>query len=584
MAFIKEEQIQEIRRRAKIEEIIGQYLPIEKKGRSLKCICPFHDDHSPSLSISTDKQIFKCFVCGTGGNVFQFVEKYEKISFQEAVIKVAQMIHYPLDVELEPSKKPVNSKYLPLYQVLNESIAYSQFQLDSVDGIQVKEYLHKRGITDDQITKFQLGYLPRTHRLHEFLSKKGFSDEVMIRTNLAVVNEYGLHDVMSSRLTIPIHDIDGNPVGFTARTMDPRDDRKYINTSETEIYSKGKLIYNYHRARQECKRQQETIVVEGPMDLFAFDKAGIHHVVATLGTACTTEQMQLIKKLSMKIILCYDGDMAGQHAIYKAGKIALSMGMTVFVANNKTGKDPDEIINMYGKDELIMIVKKPMVWLEFVHQYHLTHYDLNNYNSKREYVSIMMNEIQMIQDTFDRDYFMNQLVQETGFDFIQLKSLIPQEKKSLNHPTLIKRSRFSQMDGERKAQYEIVSQLLLSQEAYRRFKDELGFLVDDDCQAIVIELMEYYRTHQTMELADFLNCLEEERLQQLILDITESELFVQEPNMDVLLGAMQKMKDCLVRRQVEQLKREMHTIQDPVLKTKMVEQYIQLLKKTKKEK
>ena len=182
----------------------------------------------------------------------------------------------------------------------------------------------------------------------------------MIRTNLAILNERGLYDVMINRLTIPIHDMDGNPVGFTARTMDKHDDRKYINTSETEIYSKGKLIYNYHRARNECKKQQKVIVVEGPMDLFAFDRAGISNVVATLGTACTKEQMLLLRKLSMNIVLCYDGDMAGQNAIYKAGKLALANGLQVQVANNKTGMDPDEIINSYGADELKLMVQKPL--------------------------------------------------------------------------------------------------------------------------------------------------------------------------------------------------------------------------------
>ena len=580
MAFIKDEIIQEIRRKARIEDIIGQYLPIEKKGRSLKCVCPFHDDHDPSMSISTDKQIFKCFVCGTGGNVFQFVEKFEKISFYEAVVKVAEMIHYPLEVSLPSSNKPVDSRYSDLYKVLNESILYSQFQLESVDGIHVKEYLHKRGMSDEQINRFQLGYLPPSHRLHEFLTKKGYSDQSMIRTNLAILNERGLYDTMVNRLTIPIHDMDGNPVGFTARTMDKSDDRKYINTSETEIYSKGKLIYNYHRARNECKKQQNVIVVEGPMDLFAFDRVGISNVVATLGTACTKEQMLLLRKLSMNVILCYDGDLAGQNAIYKAGKLAIANGLHVQVANNKTGLDPDEIINSYGADELRLIVQKPLSWLEFVYRFHQYHYDLSNYNSKREYATVIMNELQQIKDAFDRSYFMNQLSRDTGFEVQLLQSLVVQ-----NTSNTIKQSKSvaitKNMDGLLIAQYEIISQILLSNEAFGMFKDELGFLIDEDCQAIVIHLMEYYRMHHGLELADFLSHLEKPHLQKIVIDISESELFVKQVNIEVLVAAMQKVKDSLKKRQEMELKQQLQAVQDPQMKLKLMQQYIQMRKNSK---
>lgn len=580
MAFIKDEIIQEIRRKARIEDIIGQYLPIEKKGRSLKCVCPFHDDHDPSMSISTDKQIFKCFVCGTGGNVFQFVEKFEKISFYEAVVKVAQMVNYPLDVALPTQEKPVDSRFSDLYKVLNESILYSQFQLESVDGIHVKEYLHKRGMNDEQINRFQLGYLPASHRLHEFLSKKGYSDQSMIRTNLAILNERGLYDVMINRLTIPIHDMDGNPVGFTARTMDKHDDRKYINTSETEIYSKGKLIYNYHRARNECKKQQKVIVVEGPMDLFAFDRAGISNVVATLGTACTKEQMLLLRKLSMNIVLCYDGDMAGQNAIYKAGKLALANGLQVQVANNKTGMDPDEIINSYGADELKLMVQKPLSWMEFVYRFHQYHYDLSNYNSKREYATVIMNELQQVKDNFDRNYFINQLSRDTGFEVHQLQSLVVQTTTNVVKQVSVAPIS-KNMDGLLIAQYEILSQLLLSNEAFGRFKDELGFLIDEDCQAIVIQMMEYYRMHHKLELADFLSHLEKPHLQKIVIDISESELFVKQVNIEVLVAAMQKVKDSLKKRQEMELKQQLQAVQDPQMKLKLMQQYIQMRKNSK---
>jgi len=582
MAFITDEQLQEIRNKARIEDVISRYLPIEHKGRSLKCVCPFHDDHDPSLSISVDKQIFKCFVCGTGGNVFNFIEKIEETSFKDAVIKVAEMVDYTLSEQQLQTPK-VASKFARLYKVLAESIKFTQFQLDSIDGTEAKDYLVKRNISSSIIQKFEIGYLPKERSLHDFLSKKGFSDQEMVQTDLAQLNERGIYDVFFERITIPIHDAEGNPIGFTARTMRNDATAKYINTSETPIYVKGDIVYNYHRAKTSCKKQGSTILVEGPLDLFALVSVGCENTVSTLGTACTKNQLQLFKRLANSLIICYDGDGAGQLATYKTGVLAHQFGLRVFVAKNKSELDPDEILRRHGKDTLLQMVDKPLSWIEFAMQYFKKKYDLSNYEDKKEYAKNVMGEIVRISDVVDKEHFLNTLSNETGFNNQQLKLLVadqvPRYSKDTKKVTTRREKRY---EGKVLAQYQIISQILQSQQMFIIFKEELGFLVDNDCQRIIISLLEYYRKNNELEVADFLNYLPDDSLKQIVTEIIANDLFISKADADILRAAIARVKDSLLDKQFSDIKQQLTMTSDMDSQLKIMGEYVEMLKNKKK--
>ena len=264
-----------IRQQADIVDIISQYISLDKKGKDYKGVCPFHDDHDPSMSVSVDKQIFKCFVCGTGGNAFTFVQKMESCSFPEAVYKVATMIGYPLSIQNQTFHERVDENQV-LYDALHTYIDFTQYELNSESGANCLRYLKNRHISNEMIQKFQLGYAPDASYSMRFLNAKQIPIPVLKNTGL-IFDELNPNIVFHDRFMIPIHDENGKPVGFSARRLsEDKDIPKYINTSQTPLYEKGNLIFNYHRAKETCRKEQRCILVEGAMDVLAYEKAGIH--------------------------------------------------------------------------------------------------------------------------------------------------------------------------------------------------------------------------------------------------------------------------------------------------------------------
>ncbi len=576
---ISEQDINAIRQKANIAEVIGHYIPLTKKGRSLSAVCPFHDDHDPSLSISEDKQIYKCFVCGNGGNVFTFVQNYEKISFPEAVYKVAEMINYPLEGRFEPIKEQIAPEIEILYKLHEEAIRFGSYQLHSSEGVNEIKYLTDRGLDESCINYFNIGYIPSKNALYRFLNAKGYQDQDILAAYLGHLNENGIYDVFSNRITFPIHDPKGHPIGFTARTLDPDQQSKYINTSETKIYVKGNVLYNMHRALHACKSEKKVIVVEGVMDVIAFYRAKIENVVATLGTACTKEQIRLMKQCANHVVFCYDGDKAGQNANYKAAKLAKEAGLEVSVISNKTQLDPDEIIKQYGIEELQAMSRKELTWIEYCFAYLSSRYDLENYSQKKEYAMLMRDEIWNLSDPFDRDNFLHRLAMETGFSPSQLTKEEPVQIKNERkaHPRRTQRLNVM-LDGKTNAEHLLLSQMLKSYEAVQLFSKELGFLLGEENQKLAMILVDYYRDHNQCEIADFINFVEDTQLQKLIMDLDSWEIGFKEYNKQACLMSIRKIKSCMIDQQIEELKRRVNTLSNPESKATLVNEIFELKK------
>lgn len=571
---IPQEVIDNIRNHVDIVDVVSHYVPLTRKGKSYKCICPFHDDHDPSLSVSQEKQIFNCFVCGTGGNVFTFVQKYENVSFLEAVKKVADMGNIHLDYDFAvTATKPVDPHIAALHKVTQETINYCAYELDSVEARSVKQYLYSRGLSDEIIKRFELGYNPKGNRLYEFLHAKNYRDQDIIGANLAWITPQGIKDVFMHRIMIPIHDANGNPVGFSARRIDEMQEAKYINTAETDVYVKGKLIYNYHRAKEHCKKAGRVIMVEGAMDVLAFEKAGIHYSIAALGTACTKEQLQLIRKLGVKVVLCYDGDKAGQDATYKFYQAASAFGMQVEIVNNKYRLDPDEIIEAYGKEELISMIDKTISWIDFLFVYLQDRYNLDNYSQKKEYAKQIANEIERMQDDFEKTSYYMRLAQISGFDM-----RLEEGKAPLNVPK--KRERKPQVilhpkDGKTNAQMLILSQMLLSKRACEYYRNELGFLLDE-YDSLALYIIDYYRKNDRISIADLIDCIKEENIRMLLLKIVNWELALNTYNEDVLKEAVSKIKGILTEERIRKLLEDTNHVNDPMEKAKIAQEIILL--------
>ncbi len=347
---------EDILKHADIVKVIGSYLNLVKQGKNYKAVCPFHDDTNPSLTISPEKQFFKCFVCGTGGNAFNFVQKFEHVSFPEAVRKVADIIGYHPE-GLEAISKPVkvDEKKEALLKCLHDLNLYYQFALNTPDGKEGVEYFDSRNLDASLRNKYKLGYAPKDGKATiDFLLKKGHSIVTIEQTGvMRMISNTNYRDMNEGRVTFPICDIDGNVIGFSARRIKNDDSAKYMNTPETYLFHKTNNLYNIHIAKDACKLKGYIYVCEGFMDVFALGKIGIDAAVAIMGTALTNEHIQILRSLNVEIRLCLDGDLPGQSAMIKIARVLAKNGIKFRVVDNQgSSKDPDEILNQDGKEAL----------------------------------------------------------------------------------------------------------------------------------------------------------------------------------------------------------------------------------------
>ena len=550
---LTEQLIDDIRREASITQVIGKYIPLTKKGKGYTALCPFHDDHDPSLSISEDKQIYKCFVCGNGGNVFTFVMNYKHLSFPEAVAEVASIIGKPIELETRP--KP-DSPYQRLYDVMNEAAEVTHYFLQAKGSAEAREYLEKRGITEEIANRFQIGYNPGGDTLCKYLSSKNYKDEEIIKTNLGRLAGSELKDVFSQRITFPICDKDGNTVAFTARDFKGLSDSKYINSSETVIYTKGNILYNSHRAANYVKDANRVILCEGVMDVIAFERAGISFAVATLGTACSKNQLKLLKELSNNLVLAYDGDRAGQNAIYKTGLQAMENGMKVTVIDNQTGLDPDEIVNQYKEKGLRDLAGKAIPFMDFIFNYYKKNLNLENYSDRKEMTIRVGEIIDKLTDEYDRVNYSEELYRLTN-----IRKIDSVQQKSEYNNKIVSKPVFS-LDGLTKAEYTILQLTAKSKRGMEIYKQELGSLLNPVNQKLEILISEDMRRHDNVSFSRIYNVTDDPQIQNLIGDLSLMENLPEEYDEELLRGAIGKVKEEMNRRRMKQLKEKIAAVKD----------------------
>lgn len=572
---LTEEVINEVRNSASITEVIGHYIPLIKKGKGFTALCPFHDDHDPSLSISEDKQIYKCFVCGNGGNVFNFVKNYKKISFPESVKEVADIIGKPIDIDIyrAPKKVDKNQKY---YDLLTKYIDETNYLLTSTNaGTKAKEYLLNRGIDDKLIETFKIGYNPGDDFMYKYLHENECVDEDIITTGISRMSDKGMRDIFYNRVVFPIHNQYGNPIAFTARDFEGNSDSKYINTSETLIYTKGNVLFNYHRAKDSCKQLNNVFVVEGVMDVIAFYKAGISNVVASLGTALTKQQLDLLKSLSKNITMCYDGDKAGKAANMKNGNACLSYGLNVFVVDNTTDLDPDEIVNKYGNNALKDMASKRLGYIDYAIKYYKNLYNLDNYQDRKEMTLKVSALIDKLQDQYDKDNYSNELFELTKIRKVETAT---NNKKEYND-TRTKDYHYS-LDGLTKAEYSILIMMGLSKDAIELYQRDLGYLLDSTNKKLAMIIIDEYRKTKECNFSKLLDEVEEQDVKDLIVTLATVEGMPEEYDKTLMDTAIAKIKSEIKKKKLEELKEMIskYSTVDPAKASEYLNEYQSLIK------
>ncbi len=551
MARISQDEIDNIRAHADIVDVISHYIQVHRKGKSYVALCPFHDDHDPSMSISPDRQIYKCFVCGNGGNVFTFVQNYEKISFPEAVARVAELTGQHLSVDVSHAEVKEDPHKEALHKVLQETINYTMYQLDTPEAMRQKQYLEQRGLNDKVRQVFQIGYNPPGSALSDFLRKKGYAQKDMVQANVSVVNERGMYDVFSDRITFPIHDIHGHPIGFSARTLDPDNASKYINTNETDVFIKGDIVYNYHRARADARREGKIYVCEGVTDVIAFYRAGITNAVCTLGTSCTENQIRQLRTIAARVVFCYDGDHAGQAATMRAVQMAVKAGCDTAVISNKTGKDPDEIVSQDGAEAFQNLLKNEISWIEFALSYLKSQTNMDSYLDKKEMVAKAEKLIAMLPDQMDRQYFTDQLSKETGF---QIKNITQEQLEPVSPVT---RHKLTVPDGTKNAEMQILSMMMKSAEASRKFEEQLGYLISEDGQALSMLIVDAWHSRGKADPNLLIDETTQQPVRDLITSIASSESYSEPYDEKKFEGAMRRIRIEALNDEAEQYKEQL---------------------------
>lgn len=494
-------ELQEIRNSVDIVDVVSSYINLTAHGKNYFGVCPFHDDHSPSMCVSREKQIYTCFVCGATGNVFQFIKEYENISFTDAVRKVAQI--GGIDVKIDDIK--TIKKESVLYDIYNLTNKLYQLNLNTNNGIKAREYLKMRGINEDIIKEFGIGLALVKGNIASALEKKGFDEKDIIKSGLVDKNNYGLSDLYRNRIMFPLWDLQGKVVGFSGRIFNGEENApKYINSRETEIFKKGELLYNYHRARNECRRKNEVIVMEGFMDVICAYTHGITNVVAAMGTAITSSNAHLISRMAKNIILCFDGDDAGIMAANACTNelIKLDVFPSIVVLDKEKGKDPDEYIRNNGVENFKEKISHPLTFMEFKEFYNKKGIDMGDSSSKAIYAKKMINEIDSINDPVLKEITINKLAKETDLstDFIksQLKNAIKIEKKDI-----VPKKDLNLLKYE-KAEMNLIYYMLRCSDVILQYEAKKIYLPTEKYRFLVREICAYFQKYGNISLADFL--------------------------------------------------------------------------------
>ncbi|MGV3096555.1 MULTISPECIES: DNA primase [Staphylococcus] len=357
---IEQSVINEIKDKTDILDLVSEYVKLEKRGRNYIGLCPFHDEKTPSFTVSEDKQICHCFGCKKGGNVFQFTQEIKDLSFVEAVKELGERLNISVDIgnssDYTSQIASDDLAMIEMHELMNEYYQYAL--LKTVEGEDALNYLTNRGFTEELIKARGIGYAPNhTHFCHDFLQQKGYDIELAYEAGLLSRNEenFSYFDRFRDRIMFPLKNAQGRIVGYSGRTHNNQEP-KYLNSPETPIFQKRRLLYNLDQARKYIRKNDEAILLEGFMDVIKSDSSGLKPVIASMGTALSDEHITVLKKLTSHITLMFDGDFAGQEATIKTGQHLLQQGLNVFVVQLPKDMDPDEYITKYGNEKFLEYV------------------------------------------------------------------------------------------------------------------------------------------------------------------------------------------------------------------------------------
>ena len=574
MAGIPKEEINRIQSQANIIDIISNYISLEKKGSNYFGVCPFHGDKGPSLSVNENMKFWKCFGCNKSGTVFDFVREIEHVSFPEAVKIVADKIGTKID-----GVSNVTYRYTKHLEALDFAMKFYQLNIQSKEGHDAKEYLLKRGLTEEIINEFEIGYaLSKPDNLSKILLSKGYDENILLETGLSNIGN-SLYDLFRDRITFPIHNADGRCVGFSARIYKDIDEAKYINTKETPVFKKGNILFNYHRASREVQNYNYILVVEGQMDAIRIYSSGIKSVVATMGTALTQKHVALLKRLGVDVILAFDNDNAGLKATITNGDILANEGVNVKVLRIKDAKDPDEYILKNGIEGYKNAIEHSVNYFDFKLSNLKEDKDLNKIEDLNKYINQVIKELNKSNDPILRELTINDISTKYNIDKqVLLNKLddIKESKKEVKEVITLKEKK-EKLDNVAKTYRSFIYYLLNDIKYIQLYNQELGYLPDKKYDEIAQEIVAFYLKFNYINMADFVaNSYEadyQDELDAIVSDNLDSKLLDND-----FIGYIKKIKDMDINSRIKYLKEKMKNETDINEQSKIMDEIIKLKK------
>ncbi len=600
---VPQEVIEEVRRRNDIVDVISDYLPLKGSGGNYKALCPFHSEKTPSFTVTRQKQIFHCFGCGVGGNVFHFIMKYEHMSFPEAVAYLAKRGGVTLPKSRSPAAaSPIDAQKEQLYRLNELAAEYFHTLLRSTpQGEKARAYLKRRGIDERSVELFQLGYAPAAwDGLLRYGAERGFQPQMLAAVGLVKAREddHGFYDRFRDRLMFPICNVMGRVVALGGRLLENLADApKYLNSPETAIYKKGTLLYGLHLAKQAIRRDGKVVIVEGYLDLISLCQAGIENVVATLGTALTRSHVQLLKAYAKEAVLVFDGDTAGRSAAMRGKEYFLQGQVRYFLPGAHVssfkgalegdlhakvvllprGHDPDTFVQSEGREAFLARVCEAQPFMDFLLDAEAEGHDLASVQGKLAYVRKLLPLIVNTANQVERTEYLSELVKRTGIAPSALADELHKlRQRSTHQGNEADPSYFPSLGPER-----LLVQLLLAHRSSIpsiRARLPLESIQEPSLRAILQALYLLAPETGEVEIAALLERLQDERHRDLVARL------VLEPMGDG--NVHQQLDDCLdalqrrrIEAQLKRLKEDMHEAErrsDMVRLAQLQQQFAQL--------
>ncbi|WP_226526410.1 DNA primase [Metabacillus niabensis] len=580
---IPEELIEKIQRTSDIVDVISEYVQLKKQGRNYFGLCPFHGEKSPSFSVSADKQIFHCFGCGAGGNVFSFLIQHEGYSFIEAAQHLADKanIELPSISSLEQGTGPAISKdsekMIEAHELLKKF--YHHLLVNTKEGQHALDYLLSRGFTKDIIDTFEIGYsLDSWDFVKKFLEKRGFTLSLMEEAGLLVKKSNSneeFFDRFRNRIMFPIMDHHGNTIAFSGRVLGD-EKPKYLNSPETKIFNKSKLLYNFHRARVHIRKNQQVVLFEGFADVISSTRAGVEQAIATMGTSITEEQAKIIRRNVSEVIICYDSDSAGIEATNRAAKILKDAGCKLKVAMIPDGLDPDDYINKFGSEKFKLdVIGASVPVMTFKMSYYRRGKNLQNEGERLQYIENVISELAQLDNAVEKEIYLKQLSSEFDLSMEVLNQQILQKEQQKNRQRTPQQQKITTQEQPKRkpiqskrllpafhtAERMLIGHMLRSKDMAEKVLERLGLQFNiEEHKAIVTYLYAFYEEGNEENVSSFLSKLPSPELQHIVSNIAmitlNSEVSEQELS-DYIKQVLNHQKMLMIKeKEVEKIEAE----------------------------